>query len=640
MNTDGRRLVIHYPVRWSGHALVTTFHGLPGVLLAPYLGLASVAPLPGVENLVLVEAADGFRGSVPPGAVVCAVGASPGAPLPEGWLRLSRPEPGELLEVLTQQWPAKALEARLEGLEGRAVFLAEAVQHLTEVSLALSAERDHGALLSLILSRARELAGCDAGSLYLVEREPRECLRFVLAQNDSVSVPFKATEMPLDPASLAGYVALTGETLQLEDAYRLPEGAPYSFNRAFDTRAGYLTRSMLVLPMRNHRGDVTGVLQLINRKKDAAAHLSVREEVDRQVIPFEGPVVDLARAVASMAAVAIDNNTLLQNIQNLFEGFVRASVTAIEQRDPTTSGHSTRVALLTVGLAELVDRVDSGALSGVHFTRNQLTELRYASILHDFGKVGVREQVLVKAKKLYPGDLERILTRLETARLCRERELLRRKLALFESGARGGDPGLVALDTELAGAVQELERFREVVLKANEPSVLPEGEFSALQEIARRAFEDRCGQERLLLEPEEVRILSLRKGTLTEEERLEIESHVTHTFHFLSQIPWTPELKGVPAIAYGHHEKLNGCGYPRRLGAPEIPVQSRMMTVSDIFDALSASDRPYKRAVPVDKTLDILRMEAKDGMLDTVLVELFIEGKIFEQTLHLRHAIV
>lgn len=587
-----------------------------------------------------MEAADAGRGSVPPGAVACAVGASPTAPLPEGWLRLVRQEPGELLDLLSKQWPTRALKTRLEGLEGRAVFLAEAVQHLTDVSLALSAERDHGTLLTLILSRARELAGCDAGSLYLVEHEPRPCLRFVLAQNDSVSVPFKATEMPLDPASLAGYVALTGETLQLEDAYRLPEGAPYHFNRAFDTRAGYVTRSMLVLPMQNHRGDVTGVLQLINRKRDPSARLVSREDVDRQVVPFEGPVVDLARAVASMAAVAIENNTLLQNIQKLFEGFVRASVTAIEQRDPTTSGHSTRVALLTVGLAELVDRLDAGPLREVRFSREQLTELRYASILHDFGKVGVREQVLVKAKKLYPGDLERILTRLETARLCRERELLRRKIALFEAGGKGDDPALLALEAERQAAVEELERFREVVLKANEPTVLPEGEFSALQEIARRAFEDRSGQERLLLEPEEVRILSLRKGTLTEEERLEIESHVTHTFNFLSQIPWTPELKGVPGIAYGHHEKLNGAGYPRRLGAPEIPVQSRMMTVADIFDALSASDRPYKRAVPIEKTLDILKMEAKDGMLDGVLVDLFIEGKIFEQTLHLRHTAV
>ncbi len=515
--------------------------------------------------------------------------------------------------------------------------VAEALKHLTEVSLALSTERDHQALLGLILTKARDLADCDAGSLYLVEREPKECLRFVLAQNDSVHVPFKASEMPLDKRSLAGYVALTGEILNLEDAYRLPPTAPYHFNRVFDEKVGYVTRSMLVLPMSNHRGEITGVIQLINRKRDATARITSREAADAHVVGFDGHLTELLRAVASMAAVAIDNATLIQNIQALFEGFVKASVTAIEQRDPTTSGHSSRVAILTVGLAELVDRTSDGPFRDVRFSREHLKELRYASILHDFGKVGVREQVLVKAKKLYPQDLERVLTRLEMARLYKEREILHRKVALFEGGAKGGDPRLAELEAQLAALVQELDAYREVVLKANEPTVLPEGEFSVLQQIARSSFSDLRGADRPLLEPEEVRILSIRKGTLTEEERLEIESHVTHTFNFLSQIPWTPELKGVPEIAYGHHEKLNGRGYPRGVAAALIPVQPRMMSVSDIFDALSASDRPYKRAVPVEKTLDILQMEAKEGMLDLDLVRLFIEGKIYEKTLHLRN---
>lgn len=633
MADQGTGIVVHYPGSWSERGLVTLFHGVPGFVMAPYERLETVVALPAHENLVLADATTVLP-PPRPGMISIAVSSCPGEGVSEGWLPLEKSDAAGLVELLAEQLPGKVSSAGFEKLEGRVLFLSEAVEHLTEVSLALSAERDHQALLSLILTRAREMADCDAGSLYLVEREEPARLRFVLAQNDSVSLPFKAGEIPLDRTSVAGYVALTGQVLNLPDAYDLPPDAPYTLNRAFDEKAGYVTRSMLVLPMRNHRGDVTGVLQLINRRRDRAEKILTSARADRYIIPFEGPVVGLLQALASMAAVAIDNNTLIQSIQGLFEGFVSASVKAIEQRDPTTSGHSTRVSLLSVGLAQLVDRLDSGPYRDIRFTADQLKELRYASILHDFGKVGVREQVLVKAKKLYPGELERVLTRLDTARLCKEREFLSKKVTRVQSGASSEE--LEALDAQLALALAEIEAFRAVVLKANEPTVLPEGEFSALQEIARLAFLDVAGVNRPFLEPGEVQILSLRKGTLTEEERLEIESHVTHTYQFLSEIPWTPELRGVPAIAYGHHEKLNGCGYPRKLGAPDIPIQARMMSVSDIFDALSASDRPYKRAVPVDRTLDILRAEAKEGMLDTGLVELFIEGKVYESTLHLR----
>jgi HD-GYP domain-containing protein (c-di-GMP phosphodiesterase class II) len=517
------------------------------------------------------------------------------------------------------------------------VPLAEALQKLTEVSLAISSERDHEALLGLILTKARELSTCDAGSLYLVDAE-QSILRFVQAQNSSVELPFRSAQLPLDDRSLAGYVALTGQVLNLEDAYRLPEGAPYRINRSFDQQTGYVTRSVLVLPMRNHRGDVIGVLQLINRKREAGDRIHGCRDADNTVIGFDPPVVELMKAFASLAAVAIDNNNLIHSIRNLFEGFVKASVTAIEQRDPTTSGHSSRVSILTVGIAELVDRSDAPLFRDISFSREQMRELRYASILHDFGKVGVREQVLVKAKKLYEGDLERVITRLELARLLKEREVLRHKVRLWEAGVRGEDARLGDLDRQLEEYLRRLESYREVILRSNEPTVLPEGEFSVLQEIAGSTFTDQGGEDLPLLLPEEARVLSIRKGSLTEEERQQVESHVTHTYHFLNEIPWTPELKGVPTLAFGHHEKLNGHGYPRGVAAPEIPIQTRMMTVADIFDALSAADRPYKRAVTIEKTLDILQMEAKDGMLDRTLVDLFIQGRVYEQTLHLRQA--
>jgi len=516
---------------------------------------------------------------------------------------------------------------------GESLDQADVLERLTEVSLALSAEKDFRRLLDLILDRALTLARCDAGSLYIRvpdedperPREPR--LRFVAAQNASVPFRFREAELPITEESLAGYVALTGEVLLIDDAYAIPPGVPYRFNAGFDRETGYRTKSLLVLPMTNPKGQVTGVLQLINRKRDRAALLTTPEAVEREVVPFDPFTIRLMRAVGSLAAVAVDNARLYENIERLFEGFVKASVTAIEQRDPTTCGHSMRVSTLTVRLAAAADREDRGPLAPVRFTGEQMRELRYAALLHDFGKVGVREHVLVKAKKLYPYELERIETRLELCRLYREREVLLRKV---EALRRGEAARLEALDEEIAQWEARLQRFRETILRANEPTVLPEGDFSTLQEIAQAAFEDREGRPRPLLEPREVAILSIRKGSLTEEERLEIESHVTHTWEFLRKIPWTPELRAVPEIAYGHHEKLNGKGYPRGVTAEAIPVQSRIMTVSDIFDALTASDRPYKRAVPFEKALSILEDEARGELLDPALVRLFIEAKVYE----------
>lgn len=515
---------------------------------------------------------------------------------------------------------------------------ARILDQITEVSLALSSERDHRRLLDLILSRAIVLAGCDAGSLYLLihdEDEGREKrLLFAAAQCNSMQIPFKESELPVTTGSLAGYVATTGETLAIEDAYAIAPDAPYHFNRAFDDKTGYRTKSLLVLPMKNNKGEITGVLQLINRKRDPVVSLADAATVAAEVAPFDVATTRLCLTVGSMAAVAIDNNRLYESIERLFEGFVRASVTAIEQRDPTTSGHSFRVATLTVGLAEIVDRVGSGPLANVSFTPEQLRELRYASLLHDFGKVGVREHVLVKEKKLYGHELGRIMSRLEMARLYAERETLLKKVACLQ---RGGDTcALAELDEVLGTTLAGLDSFSELILRSNEPTVLPEGDFSALQAISAARFNDRYGREFVILEPEESRVLSIRKGSLSESERREIESHVTHSFEFLSQIPWTTGLKGVPLIAYDHHEKLNGRGYPRGIPGEDIPIQSRIMTIADIYDALTAVDRPYKKALSLEKALNILQFEVKGGMLDVSLVDLFIEARIYEKTPHVR----
>ena len=506
---------------------------------------------------------------------------------------------------------------------------------LTAIGVALSTERDLHALLELILTHARRVTSSDAGSLYLVERDengaPRN-LRFAMAQNFSLpSLPFSSFTVPIDHTSLAGYAAATGEPLVIGDVYLLPDDVSYRQNRSFDDAFGYRTKSMLVLPMKSHRDEIVGVLQLINRKRALDMRLMSDEVVDREVQTYDERCVEVAGALASQAAVAIENGRLYEDIERLFEGFVTAAVTAIESRDPTTSGHSGRVATLTVGLAEVVDRTSDGPYRHVSFSREQLRELRYAGLLHDFGKVGVREQVLVKEKKLYPHDLELIRHRfaylIQRADLDFERT---RADFILARGADGYDELVGRLEQERDRRRRELRFYLDSIVQANEPTILPEGSFDALHEIRGKTFVDFEGRIRPLLEDHELQFLMIRKGNLDETERREIESHVTHTFRFLEQIPWTRELRNIPQIAYGHHEKLNGQGYPNALDGSAIPVQTRMMTIADIFDALTATDRPYKRAVSADHALDILNVEAREGMVDATLLEAFVDARIYE----------
>ena len=517
--------------------------------------------------------------------------------------------------------------------------LTRQLEELNRIGAALSAERNTGRLLELILSKARAITGSNAGSLYVIEvvpadespdlrqppteeAEPQRRLRFKVTQNDSVSLPFREAFLDITERSISGYVALMGETVMLDDAYQLPEGVPYVFNRSFDEAAGYRTRSVLAVPMRTPKGQVLGVIQLINAMRDG------------NVVSYSPSQSALLVSLASQAAVALENSQLYTEIQQLFEGFVRASVVAIEARDPATSGHSFRVANLTVALAEVVDRIDSGSLAGVKFSRDDLRTIRYASLLHDFGKVGVREEILVKAKKLYPAQIEQIRDRFRLAKRTLEWSAVQARLDfVLQFGADAYRQNRHAFDAQDQMDAGRLDDQLAEVESANEPTVLPDGSFERLKVIAAGMYTDLEGASQPLLRENEVRWLSLRKGSLSEYERQQIEAHVVHTFRFLRQIPWTREIRRIPGIALGHHEKLNGSGYPYRLSAPEIPVQTRMMTISDIFDALSASDRPYKKAVPVERALNILEAEVKDGALDPDLFEVFVQARVFDRWL-------
>jgi HD-GYP domain-containing protein (c-di-GMP phosphodiesterase class II) len=572
--------------------------------------------------------------------------------------------PADVPEVLLDRMVDNALDhihlvhTRHE-VNTRLAGASQEIHELNQIGVALSAEHDPERLLDLILTKSREFTASDAGSLYLVEDmeasgerrsllftpvlsgdeetpaapDPsRRRLRFKLAQNDSVKVAFREVTMDVDEKSIAGYVALTGEIVNIADAYELPPGVPYSINRSFDHESGYHTRSILAVPIRNQKDKIIGVLQLINAKRTRNARLDSPLAMQEQVVPFTAHQQEIVLSLASQAAVAYENSQLYDSIHRLFEGFVRAAVTAIETRDPATSGHSFRVANLTIALAEAVDRISSGPYAPVRFTRDQMREIRYASLLHDFGKVGVPEEVLVKATKLYPAQIEVIRQRFAFVRRTLEAEILSSKVKyLLEKSREEFLAAAPDLDGKLADALRELDEHFSDVIRANQPSVLPEGNFDRLLDIARVQYRDLSGESKPLLTDEEIRLLSIPQGSLDEAERLQIEAHVIHTVSFLRAIPWTNELRNIPEIARAHHEKLNGTGYPYKLSAPEIPVQTRMMTISDIFDALAAADRPYKKAVSVERALEILDLAVHNGELDSGLFQIFKDAQIYHR---------
>ncbi len=514
---------------------------------------------------------------------------------------------------------------------------AEMVDKLLDVGAALVAERDPGKLLELILSEARRITGADAGSIYVVETlaesEPeRSRLRFRFAENASLpEARFDEFIVEINERSVVGACVLSGKPIILRDCYsdddedRSHDGRCFPHDRSFDARLGYQTRSMLTVPMRPPDGEVLGAIQLINARMNPHDTRPLRsaDDFDRRVVAFDAEAERLCRALAAQGAVALENARLYAEIEALFEGFVRASVKAIEQRDPTTSGHSERVATLTVALAEVVDRASEGRLAELRFDRDDLRELQYAALLHDFGKVGVREDVLVKAKKLYPEQRARVMSRFDHMRTAL-------RLNLLEQRLRGPEPESEAeFEARLAEILAEVDALQALVEQANEPSILSEDCSAGIRSLEHRRFVDGQRREVNLLERDDVESLLISRGSLTETERKAIQEHVVHTSHFLERIPWGRKLTRVPDIAGKHHEYLDGTGYPDGITAEAISVQTRMMTIADIFDALTAADRPYKRAVPLDRALTILEMEVDAGKLDRDLFAAFVGGRVY-----------
>ncbi len=501
-----------------------------------------------------------------------------------------------------------------------ATNLQSQIARLNQIGIALSSEHNLNKLLELIVTEARRFTVADGGSLYIKESEK---LNFLVAQTESLEAKtqqksFKAFYVPLTKESISGYVATTGKILNLADVYHIPPTVEYRFNKEFDRRMGYRSKSMLTVPMRDHNDEIIGVLQLVNSL-----------DLDGRVVPFRKEYEALILSLASQAAVAIRNAKLIEDIKSLFRSLVRYSAKAIDSRSPHTAGHSGRVAKFSLRIAQAINEETEGAFANVKFSAEQLEELRMAGWLHDIGKIGVKESVLEKGTKLNDDQMETLAERFALIKASLHVEHCRQKSALLQNGGAATETH-AELDRKLAADLEAVEQDLEFLRRINIPEVMQQADVDRLRAIAEKSFVDPAGEMRYYLTSHEFENLAVLRGNLTASERKEIQRHVEYTMQILRKIPFTKDLENIPIIAAAHHEMLDGSGYPQGLKGDDIPLQARIMCISDIYDALSSKDRPYKKAMPLEKTIAILQEEAKRGKLDANLIELFVRRKLYE----------
>ncbi|MCD8553059.1 HD family phosphohydrolase [Seleniivibrio sp.] len=470
-----------------------------------------------------------------------------------------------------------------------------------ELAYSLVRIRDLDELLDTMLGRIRNMLSADAGSIFIYDEDKDELI-FSYTQNDSIDLPFKKFRMKANEQSIAGFCAVRNSLIKLDDVYHLDNKFPFKFNQSFDEMSGYRTKSMLVFPINDINGRLIGILQLINKKiKDVPVN---NNTVDEAVAAFNAQDETTAHSLSGIVGMALENALLYDSIEAMWEGFIQACMTAIDSRDPVTGGHSERVTTLTMAIAEAMSEDD--VFPDFNLNPEQLRSLKYSCMLHDFGKLVISENILQKADKLYPGMMD----------------VIRYRFAMAKAVAKAQGKPKEVLD--------ELDTLLEKVFMANIPTVLDEDTGAGLDKCLNYIFEDIDGNKHQLLTEKEYTYLSIKRGSLTAAERDIIESHVKHTYEFLSKIPWTKELKQVPAVAAMHHEKLNGGGYPFGLHADDIVTQGRIMAIADIYDALTAQDRPYKKAMPVEKACAILLEEAERNVLDIDIVKFFIKNEIYK----------
>jgi HD-GYP domain-containing protein (c-di-GMP phosphodiesterase class II) len=505
--------------------------------------------------------------------------------------------------------------------------LLDRIDRLNEIGIALSAESDTPKLLELIMMGAKSLTHADGGSLYFLKNDK---LSFEIISNDSLDIQMGGTsgnEITFPPiplqidgkdnhANVVTHCVLSGETINIADAYN-EDGFDFSGTRAFDEKTGYRTRSMLTFPLKDHEQEIIGVLQLINARDVQTGEVIVFSAIDQQ----------LAESLASQAAVALTQRRLISELQVLFESFIRMIASAIDDKSPYTGGHCRRIPVLTMMLAEAAHRSQRGPLKHFEITDKDRYELETAAWLHDCGKVVTPEYVMDKATKLETiyDRINALETRFEILRRDQEIAYLRKRLA--ESGT---PENAQAGDDELESRCRQLREDFEFLRKSNiGGEFMSDEDIDRIRRLAKQQWQDADGRDRPLLTDDEVMNLSIKRGTLNDEEREVINNHIVATIKMLESLPFPKNLQNVPEYAGGHHEKMDGTGYPRGLKKEEMSVQARIMAVADIFEALTASDRPYKKGKKLSECLRIMGLMKKDNHIDPDIFEIFIRERVY-----------
>ena len=481
------------------------------------------------------------------------------------------------------------------------------IKKLNSIGVALTKTTKLQDLFELIVTSCREFTNSDGGSLFTLEGDK---LIFRVAQNDTLAKrpgerpPFKAFQIPLSKKSVSGYVAVTGEIVHADDCYTIDPSKGYGVDKSFDEKMNYRSKSMLTVPMLDDKGAVSGVIQLINAMNEKG-----------EAIPFAEDTIELMMSIASQAAVALQNARLISNIKNLFAAFVKYSATAIDERSPHTAGHTRRVAGMSMRVANCINEQTAGEFAEVFFSDAELEELWFAAWLHDIGKIAVKEAVLEKNSRISWDRMNWILSRLHI-------DLLEMKLDHLN------DPNF---DEEtFNNKLESVKSDIEFLNKLNTAGFLPPEDEERLKNITARKYRNIIGEEHPMIDEFELSNLAIKRGNLTDDEWLEMRSHVVKTRTIVAKIPFTKELSNVGTIAGGHHEMLNGTGYPDKLTEEQLPLQARILAVADVFDALTAADRPYKKAIPLDISIKILREEVEKGRMDSRVVELVVEKELYE----------
>jgi HD-GYP domain-containing protein (c-di-GMP phosphodiesterase class II) len=501
------------------------------------------------------------------------------------------------------------------------------IKRITQIGVALSSEKNLDSLLEMIVDEARLFTHADGGTLYILS-DDEAALQFAIVQSESLKirmggasgritwppVPIRDENGHPNHANVSAYAAISGEVVNIPDVYHA-EGFNFEGTRQFDRSTGYRSRSMLVVPMRNHENDIIGVLQLLNARDGATG----------RVTPFSAESQSVTESLASQAAVALTNNRLINNLETLLESFIKAVATAIDEKSPYTGGHIRRVAELTMSIALKINETREGPLASVCFDEHQLKELRLAAWLHDIGKITTPEYVIDKATKLETifDRLALLKTRFEVLRRDNEITMLRKNLVPDkEEKSDFSFPGQ-ELPPELLA-----EDYDFLVNINTGFECLSDDEIARLRSIASRKW--LMGSEwRPILSEEELKNLSIRRGTITEEEKKIIDNHATVTYKMLSQLPFPKKMRHVAEYASGHHEKLDGTGYPLGLKDDRIPLQVRILTLADVFEAITARDRPYKKGKKLSEAMIIMRGMVKDRHIDADLFDLFIRERIY-----------